>query len=159
MTSPVSECLQIVPALRRFARVVLLNKAFADQMVKECLIEAMPLLSHKNPQMLRKQLFQTLLRCMATKPFDLNGNKDLAQEAMRNLLLKENRRNSRAQALVVALSHLSRSEREILMLAALEGFGYKDIGKMTGNSLSSVMAKLHNGRELMREIMFGAVAI
>jgi len=99
------------------------------------------------------------LRCLAARQKLLDNSKDKAQEAMRHLLGKENYRNSQAQALVVALSQLSRSEREILLLAALEGFHYKDIGKMTGNSLSTVMARLHNGRELMREILFGSVVL
>ena len=159
MTSFASECLQQVPALRRFARAVLLNKVLADQLVKESVKEAQAKLGNKSVQHLRKQLFQILLRRLSTNKANINENKDMAQEALRNLLSKNNRNDSRAQALVVALSQLSQSEREILLLAALEGFHYKDIGKMTGNSLSTVMAKLHNGRELMRDILFGAVAI
>jgi len=139
--------------------VVLLNKVLADQLVKECIKEALPTLHSRNSQHLRMQLFMILLRCLAAKQKLLDENKDMAQEALRHLLTKENFANSQAQALVVALSHLSRSEREILLLAALEGFHYKDIGKMTGNSLSTVMAKLHNGRELMREILFGSVVL
>lgn len=159
MSSLVSQCFQFVPSLRRFARAVLLNKVHADQMVKECLLEAKSHIKNKNAEAIRKHLFQSLLRRMKAKKFDLNANKDLAQEALRNLLGKNNRSESKAQAIVVALSQLSQGEREILLLAALEGFRYKDIGKMTGNSLSTVMARLHNGRELMREILFGSVAI
>jgi len=159
MSPLVSECIKLVPTLRRFARVVLLNKVLADQLVKECLKQSLPTLNANNPSLLRKQLFQALLRCIAGNKIHLDENADLAQEALRNLLGKENRNDSRAQALVVALSQLSQSEREILLLAALEGFHYKDIGKMTGASLSTVMAKLHNGRELMRDILFGAVVL
>jgi len=159
MSPFVSETIKIIPALRRFARVVLLNKVLADQLVKECLQDALPVLNSANPEQLRRHLFQLLIRRFATTKIQLDKNLDLAQEALRTLLVKENRNDSRAQALVVALSRLSQSEREILMLAALEGFRYKDIGKMTGASLSTVMAKLHNGRELMRDILFGAVVL
>ena len=153
------ELREYVPALRRYARIVVVNKLIADQLVKECIEDTLGgrkgEMTGKADHDLRNRLFHCLARKLRKSDYDRKGERDLTADALKELLGQHNRHSVQAQSLVVGLSRLNQSEREVLILAALEGFRYKDIGKMTGTPLSIVMSRLHRAREQMRDTVFG----
>lgn len=150
-----SAILEYIPALRRYARVVVINKLIADQLVKDCVEETLATDQHKAYPDLRTTLFHCLARKLRAVDYDRKGVRDLTADALQELLDVQSKNNDQAQNLIVGLSRLNQSEREVLILTVLEGFRYKDIGKMTGTPLDIVMSRLHRARELLRQSVFG----
>jgi len=120
------------------------------------LLESSEKFSKKNLKDLKLKLFQVLVAKLSVKSFDNNGERDLTAAALDELLGETTRRDIDAQNLVAGLSHLSQQEREVLVLAGLEGFRYLDIGEMLDVSLATVMSRLHSAREKMRDMLFGS---
>ena len=154
MSCPVA-VLEHLPSLRRYARVVVVNKLIADQLVRDCIEENLALVAKTPTIEVRSTLFHCLARKLRSVDYDRRGVRDLTADALQELLDVRSRDDGQAQNLVVGLSRLNQAEREVLILAALEGFHYKDIGKMTGTSLNIVMCRLHRAREQLRQSVFG----
>jgi len=150
------QIIEYIPALRRYASVVVLNKLIADQLLKDVLEESIHQFSQKNLKDLKLKLFHRLASKLTAKSFDNNGVRDLTAAALQELLGENTRHDIDAQGLVAGLSHLSQQEREVLILAGLEGFRYVDIGEMLDISLATVMSRLHSAREKMRDTLFGS---
>jgi RNA polymerase sigma-70 factor (ECF subfamily) len=49
------------------------------------------------------------------------------------------------------LSKLSSEEREILFLHYVEGYSYKEISKLSGMKVGTIMSKLSRSKDKMRE--------
>ena len=49
-----------------------------------------------------------------------------------------------------AIHRLSPEQREVLVLRDMQGFAYKEIAAITGNSLTTVNSRLHDAREILR---------
>ena len=151
-----AQIIEYLPALRRYATVVVLNKLVADQLIKDVLLESSETFSKKNLKDLKLRLFKVLVAKLSSKSFDNNGERDLTSAALNELLGETTRHDTEAQVLVAGLSHLNQQEREVLILAGLEGFRYLDIGEMLDVSLATVMSRLHSAREKMRDMLFGS---
>lgn len=54
---------------------------------------------------------------------------------------------------VAALGALSPEFREVLMLHHVQGRSYKEIGRITGSPLGTVMSRLHRARQAMRLLL------
>ncbi|MFV2057452.1 MAG: RNA polymerase sigma factor [Thiohalomonadales bacterium] len=150
------QIIEYIPAMRRYASVVVLNKLVADQLLKDVLEESIHQFSKKNLKGLKLKLFHLLVSKLTAKSFDNNGVRDLTAAALHELLGENTRHDIDAQGLVAGLSHLNQQEREVLILAGLEGFRYVDIGEMLDVSLATVMSRLHSAREKMRDTLFGS---
>ena len=71
-----TQIVEYLPALRRYAAVVVLNKLVADQLLKDALLESADKFSKKNLKDLKLKLFQVLVAKLCVKSFDKNGDTD-----------------------------------------------------------------------------------
>ncbi len=59
-------------------------------------------------------------------------------------------KNKLKERVWLAIRQLSPEQREVLVLRDIQGFAYKEIAAVTGNSLTTVNSRLHDAREILR---------
>ena len=59
-------------------------------------------------------------------------------------------KNELKERVWLAINQLSPEQKEVLVLRDLQGFAYKEIAEITGNSLTTVNSRLHDAREILR---------
>lgn len=146
-----------IPALRRYAHALLHNREGADDLVQDCLERAMrKRLLWRRGSSMRAWLFTMLhnlyvnqLRSQARQPLlqpeqeDAAGSHDPSQS---DVLMSDIER---------CMAKLSEEQRQVLLLVALEGFSYKEVGKVLKLPIGTVMSRLSRAREAMRRLMEG----
>lgn len=63
-----------------------------------------------------------------------------------------------SDGIVKAIGDLPEDIRLIVILSLLKAFSYRDVAAITSLDLETVRSKLHEGRDLMREGLFGQLA-
>jgi RNA polymerase sigma-70 factor, ECF subfamily len=148
---------QEIPALRRYARYLLRDAEKADDLVQDCLERAIAKrrLWH-DPDRLRPWLFALMrnlhlnqVRHLGRRPSEvpIDAVAPLAAHPESQL-----ERVAATQALA-ALEDLDPDQREVLILAAVEGLPYREIAETLGVPLGTVMSRLSRGRARMRSAM------
>ncbi len=148
-----------IPALRRYARALCGDDTEADDLVQECLLRAVSRrhlwLAHRR---LRPWLFTIL----------------------HNVFVNTVRRNSRAPVIdrparpdelgaadddpdqlctladfLAALQSLSAEQREVLLLVGLEQMSYKEVARIAGVPVGTVMSRLSRARSQLARCLDG----
>lgn len=147
-----------IPALRRYARVLLRDRDAADDLVQDCLVRALSRLHlwHR-PENLRAWLF-TILRHIR-----LNQQRS-AERSPPPLPLAEGEGPSvaagqishvEATEVLEAFSRLPDEQREVLALVVVEGLRYREVADLLDLSIGTVMSRLARGREQLRHLTEG----
>ena len=152
--------LEAIPRLRRYARALTHDADAADELVQDCLERAWGRLGlWRRGTNMRAWLFTILHNTHVNRgrqiarrprpvPLDTVDPAALsvgpAQEA-----------NLEAQGIVIALDHLPEDQRQVVLLVGLEGMSYREVAKVQGVPLGTVMSRLSRGRERLRLIMTG----
>ena len=55
------------------------------------------------------------------------------------------------------MSHLSREQREVIMMLALEGVKYRDAAKALEVPIGTIRSRASRGREILREMTEGRI--
>ncbi|GAO37063.1 RNA polymerase subunit sigma-24 [Sulfuricella sp. T08] len=152
-----SAILAEIPRLRRYARVMLGDRAAADDLVQDTLERAWSRLSQwRAGSDMRAWLFGI----MHNLRVDQLRRPTLPTHSIDEDDFEMPTRPTQADKLEVrdiesALSGLPDEQREVLLLIALEEMTYAEIAATLGIPVGTVMSRLSRGRERLRMVMDG----
>jgi RNA polymerase sigma-70 factor (ECF subfamily) len=146
----------LIPRLRRYARALVGDRAAADDLVQDTLERAWAKLHlFREGTDLRAWLFTVMHnvhvnRIRAARPTDALDDEmpELAQRAAQGdaLLVRDLDR---------AIAALPATQREVLLLVALEDLSYEEAARVLGIPIGTVMSRLARAREKLRVLMTG----
>ncbi len=145
-----------IPRLRRYARALTRNAANADDLVQNCLARAVAK-QHlwQEGTDLRAWLF-TIMHNQHVNHVRRTARDDAVpvEEVAAALPVEEN-----ATALLQlrdldrALNRLPAEQRQVILLAGLEGMSYEQIAEILNIPIGTVRSRLSRGRETLRALM------
>jgi RNA polymerase sigma-70 factor (ECF subfamily) len=152
-----------IPALRRYARALCGNFGQADDLVQECLLRAVSRrklwIGHKGIRpwlfTIMHNIFVNGLRRQASS--QIVGSADnyestIASEQDADLLCA-------VSDFEKAVQQLAADHREVILLVGLEQMSYKEISKITGVPVGTVMSRLSRAREQLRKSLDGEIKL
>jgi RNA polymerase sigma-70 factor (ECF subfamily) len=151
-----------IPALRRYARALCRDSAQVDDLVQECLLRAVSRrrlwLSQKG---MRPWLFTILHNIFVnTLRRNVNSPSSGLAEPFEDSFVSDDDPHDLCTLsdFEAALCRLSPEQREVLLLVGLEQMSYKDVSKIVGVPVGTVMSRLSRARSSLREGLAGAVS-
>jgi RNA polymerase sigma factor (sigma-70 family) len=150
----------LIPALRRYARSLLRDRAGADDLVQDCLERAISRWSQRRDGEVRSWLFAILhnlavdrFRKTASRgthvPIDDAGENEFGEAATQEQKLMY-------RDVMTKLSRLPEDQRAVLLLVAVEDLSYADAAKVLGIPIGTVMSRLSRARERLQQELDGA---
>ncbi|WP_440641891.1 sigma-70 family RNA polymerase sigma factor [Bradyrhizobium sp. PUT101] len=150
----------LIPALRRYARALMRDRAAADDLVQDCLERAVSRWHQRRDGSVRAWLFTILHNLAITQfrqatargrhmPIDDAGEHELVSAAAqeRGLIYRD---------VLSKLARLPEEQRAVLLLVAVEDLSYADAAKVLGVPVGTVMSRLSRARERLQQEMDGA---
>jgi len=149
----------LIPALRRYARSLLRNRAGADDLVQDCLERAISRWSQRRDGEVRSWLFAILhnlavdrFRKAATRgthiPIDEASENDFGEAAVQEQQLMY-------RDVMAKLARLPEDQRAVLLLVAVEDLSYADAAKVLDIPIGTVMSRLSRARERLQQEIEG----
>ena len=150
----------LIPALRRYARALVRNRAAADDLVQDCLERAVSRWHQRRDADARSWLF-TILHNLAINQFrraaargkhvtiDETNEDNFGQDAVQEQKLIY-------QDVLNKLAKLPEDQRAVLLLVAVEDLSYADAAKVLNIPLGTVMSRLSRARERLQQEIEGA---
>ena len=150
----------LIPALRRYARALVRNRAAADDLVQDCLERAVSRWHQRREADARAWLF-TILHNLAINQFrraaargkhvtiDETNEDKFGQDAVQEQKLIY-------QDVLNKLAKLPEDQRAVLLLVAVEDLSYADAAKVLNIPLGTVMSRLSRARERLQQEIEGA---
>lgn len=148
----------MIPALRRYARALLRDRAAADDLVQDCLERAIGRWHQRRADgdtrawifTILHNLAMTRLRRSASQPphvtLDDAGEGNLSLGASQEDRL-------RYRDLLVALDQLPEEQRTVLLLVTVEELSYADAARVLDVPIGTVMSRLSRARERLLKLM------
>ncbi|MFG1421306.1 sigma-70 family RNA polymerase sigma factor [Roseixanthobacter liquoris] len=153
MTAEMTRLIEpLIPALRRYARALLRDRAAADDLVQDCLERVIGRWHQRRAEgetrawifAILHNLAMTRLRRAASRPqavpLELTSEADLAGRASQEDAL-------RCRDVLSALSRLPDEQRMVLLLVAVEDLSYAETAKVLDLPIGTVMSRLSRARE------------
>jgi RNA polymerase sigma factor (sigma-70 family) len=147
----------LIPALRRYARALVRDRAVADDLVQDCLERAVGRWHQRREGDPRPWLF-TILHNLAINEFRRGTKRgkhvgyDEANEAELGLEAVQERKLM-CRDMLDKLARLPGEQRSVLLLVAVEDLSYEEAAKVLDIPVGTVMSRLSRARErLQREI-------
>lgn len=150
----------LIPALRRYARVLMRDRAAADDLVQDCLERAVSRWHQRRDGSVRAWLF-TILHNLAVTQFrqatargrhmpidDAAGEQELVSAAAQEQRLVY-------QDVLSKLARLPEEQRAVLLLVAVEDLSYADAAVVLNVPVGTVMSRLSRARERLQQEMDG----
>ncbi|MEM7224491.1 MAG: RNA polymerase sigma factor [Pseudomonadota bacterium] len=160
---PESKCLRdedlsaIVAALRRYALALLRDPVEADDLVQESLVRAMTYNPHGiGVRRWRPYLFSILHNLHLDQRSKLARMRETLPivDSAPQIPSAANQQDRLAFREVVALlARLPDEQREVILLAGLEGLSYKEVAEIVKAPVGTVMSRLSRGRRALRILM------
>ncbi len=150
----------LIPALRRYARALVRNRAAADDLVQDCLERAVSRWHQRRDADARSWLF-TILHNLAISQFrraaargkhvtiDESNEDNFGQDAVQEQKLIY-------QDVLNKLAKLPEDQRAVLLLVAVEDLSYAEAAKVLNIPLGTVMSRLSRARERLQQEIEGA---
>ena len=151
----------LIPALRRYARALVRNRAAADDLVQDCLERAVSRWHQRREADARAWLF-TILHNLAINQFrraDARGKHVTIDETNEDNFGQDAVQEQKLiyQDVLNKLAKLPEDQRAVLLLVAVEDLSYADAAKALNIPVGTVMSRLSRARErLQQEIEGGA---
>jgi RNA polymerase sigma-70 factor (ECF subfamily) len=147
----------LIPALRRYARALVRDRANADDLVQDCLERAISRWSQRRDGEVRSWLF-TILHNLAIDRFRQTKTRgphvpidDVGEDAFGTAAVQD--QTLMYQDVLNKLAHLPEDQRAVLLLVAVEDLSYAQAAKVLDIPVGTVMSRLARARErLQREI-------
>ena len=149
----------VIPALRRYARALVRNRAAADDLVQDCLERAVSHWDQRREGDPRPWLF-TILHNLAVNQFrrsttrgkhiaiDEANEDDFGQDAVQEQKLMY-------QDVLDKLARLPEDQRAVLLLVAVEDLSYADAARVLDIPVGTVMSRLSRAREKLQQEIEG----
>jgi RNA polymerase sigma factor (sigma-70 family) len=149
----------LIPALRRYARALVRNRANADDLVQDCLERAVSRWNQRRDGDVRSWLF-SILHNLAIDQFrkiaargrhvtvDETSEDDLSDTAAQEHRLMY-------QDVLNKLAKLPEEQRSVLLLVAVEDLSYADAAKVLRVPVGTVMSRLSRARERLQQEIEG----
>jgi RNA polymerase sigma factor (sigma-70 family) len=147
----------LIPALRRYARALMRDRAAADDLVQDCLERAVSRWHQRRDGSVRAWLFTILHNLAITQfrqatargrhmPIDDAGEQELVSAAPQEqrLIYRD---------VLSKLARLPEEQRAVLLLVAVEDLSYADAAKVLGVPVGTVMSRLSRARERLQQEM------
>ena len=149
----------LIPALRRYARSLLHNRAAADDLVQDCLERTVSRRYQRRDGNVRAWLFTILhnlainqFRQSATRgrhlPIDEVSEGDFGEDAAPDQRLMY-------QDVLNKLAKLPRDRQAVLLLVAVEDLSYADAAQVLDIPVGTVMSSLSRARERLQQLIEG----
>ena len=147
-----------IPALRRYAVALTYDTSKADDLVQDCLERAL-IKFHlwQAGSNLKAWLFTIMHNLFINTQIRLSRlpkmvSLDAVSETLKFNVSAE--QGTEIYDLAVAVSKLPIDQKNVILLVGLEGFGYKEVSKILGIPLGTVMSRLHRAREKLRNQLY-----
>jgi RNA polymerase sigma-70 factor (ECF subfamily) len=149
----------LIPALRRYARALVRDRAAADDLVQDCLERAVSRWHQRRDGSVRAWLF-TILHNLAVSqfrqatsrgrhmPIDDAGEQELVSAAAQE-------HSVIYQDVLNKLAKLPEEQRAVLLLVAVEDLSYADAAAVLNIPIGTVMSRLSRARERLLQEMDG----
>ena len=152
----------LIPALRRYARALMRDRAGADDLVQDCLERAVSCWYQRRDGDVRAWLF-TILHNLAVSQFRKAASRG------RHVAIDETNEDSFGEAasqeqkliyqdVLAKLARLPEDQRAVLLLVAVEDLSYAEAAKMLGIPVGTVMSRLSRARERLQQEIEGGAA-
>lgn len=148
----------LIPALRRYARALMRERAAADDLVQDCLERAISRWHQRRPGddarawmfTILHNLAMTRLRRTTQRPVHI-GLDDADPANLATAARQEDGLHHRD--LIDALAQLAEEQRTILLLVTVEELSYADAARVLDIPLGTVMSRLSRARERLAKLM------
>lgn len=144
-----------LPALRRYAMVLVGNRTAADDLVQDCIERALRQSDKlENVQRIGGWLRSILHNLYIDEIRRLRrqgGSVDLADVENSGAVAAAGRDSGTIMDLERALSGMSLEHRQVLLLIGLEGMNYREVADELSIPVGTVMSRLARARERLRE--------
>ncbi|HMM88998.1 RNA polymerase sigma factor [Bradyrhizobium sp.] len=159
MTDMLRSVEPVIPALRRYARALVRNRATADDLVQDCLERAVGNWGQRRDGDPRPWLF-TILHNLAVNQFRRSASRgahiaideanegDFGQDAVQEQKLMY-------RDVLDKLARLPADQRAVLLLVAVEDLSYSEAAKVLGIPIGTVMSRLSRARERLQQEIDG----
>src|ERR1700758_2229312 len=152
----------LTPALRRYARALMRDRANADDLVQDCLERAVSRWYQRRDGDVRAWLF-TILHNLAVNQFRKAASRG------RHVAIEEISEDSFGEAasqeqkliyqdVLAKLARLPEDQRAVLLLVAVEDLSYAEAAKVLGIPVGTVMSRLSRARERLQQEIEGGAA-
>jgi RNA polymerase sigma-70 factor, ECF subfamily len=149
---------ETIPALRRYAWAMLRNESDADDLVQDCLLRALDRIdTFRTDGELRPWLF-TIMHNLYVSRWRRNRRhaQVMADDADADLAVSPSQPASmEVRDVLRGLDTLPDDQRQVLLLAAVEGFHYDEVARMLGVPTGTVMSRLSRARDRLRDFIEG----
>lgn len=159
MTTMLHQVEPLIPALRRYARALLRDRAGADDLVQDCLERAVNRWSQRRDGDVRSWLF-TILHNLAIDRFRQRATRgphisiDDAHEAAFGEPAVQDQKLM-YQDVLTKLARLPDDQRAVLLLIAVEDLSYAEAAKVLDIPVGTVMSRLSRARERLQQEIDG----
>ncbi|MET4700017.1 RNA polymerase sigma-70 factor (ECF subfamily) [Constrictibacter sp. MBR-5] len=146
-----------IPRLRRYARVLVRDPAYADDLVQDCLTRAVARLDSYEPGTnLRAWLFVILRNVVIndyhrgrrgpalTELSEAHASVSTAADQEQRLMLDEVRQ---------AVEKLPEEQRDIILLVPVEGLAYEEVAQILDIPIGTVRSRLSRARTALRDLL------
>ncbi|MHC2336154.1 RNA polymerase sigma factor [Bradyrhizobium sp. USDA 4454] len=146
----------VIPALRRYARTLVRNRAAADDLVQDCLERAVSHWAQRRDTGSPKSWLFAILHNLAINQFrsaaarfqhvaiDEAGEHEIGQDAVQEQKLIY-------QDVLGKLAKLPDEQRAVLLLIAVEDLSYAEAAKVLNIPIGTVMSRLSRARERLQQ--------
>lgn len=144
------QIIDLIPALRNFARRFHPNAHDAEDLVQETLLKSLANLDKFEPGInLKSWMFTVMRNTFCTRFKNAKREAVVPAETITDLATIEAPQEWRiaASELGTALSHLSSDQRTALLSVVLDGASYEDVAKGSGCALGTVKSRINRARE------------
>ena len=149
----------LIPALRRYARALVRNRATADDLVQDCLERAVSRWQQRRDGDVRAWLF-SILHNLAVDQFRKTAARgrhvaidETSENSFGEAAAQEHRLMYRA--VLNKLAALPEEQRTVLLLVAVEDLSYADAAKVLNVPVGTVMSRLSRARERLQQEIEG----
>jgi RNA polymerase sigma-70 factor, ECF subfamily len=150
-----------IPALRRYASVLLRDRQEVDDLVHDCLVRALDQLHTRRGDTemrawlfaIMHNLFVSRLRRQRVRGWP-KAFEEVREEAVRVDAGQE--QHMQLRDVMRALDTLPEDQRSVLVLVSVEDLSYAEVARVLGIPIGTVMSRLARGRERLRQMLESA---
>ena len=153
---------ELIPQLRRYARFLMRDILQADDLVQDCLVRSLAAQSSYDPTRSLKSWTFAIMHNLF-----IDGKRSVQRVGVAEELKEETLAHAghspeesvELKDVARAMDRLKTEQREVLLLVAVEGMSYREVGSILELPIGTVMSRLYRAREHLRRIVNEEVQI